>query len=400
MNKILIFCVIMMFPGIISGQTLDILLKANALTTSGKPEMAIELLSGALNENANDARIYQERAEAKQMKGDYDGAISDYGKANHLSPGSGEFGLARIYSLRGDVSSAISHLERNLSSSYRKSEKEILLDPSFSIIENRPEWRQLLKKEWYPDSEKGISEIEYYISTGSIAEAKNVLSELRANYKSDTPVFYGDALVSYSEGRYSDAVRILSELVNSDEKNERYLRLLAKAQTGNKNPSGASDVYTKMLNLEFQDASLLILRAECYLKTGEANKASIDLERYLNIVPDDKTAISLAGKVEVASGDNLKALSYFSRNLELHPDDPQCYTDRANAYFLSKTWDWAIKDYTMALDLNPGSSEIWLSKGISLLNSGKKEDACHDFRRSFSLGNKKAADFISRNCIK
>ena len=102
----------------------------------------------------------------------------------------------------------------------------------------------------------------------------------------------------------------------------------------------------------------------------------------------------------MASGDNLKALSYFSKNLELHPDDPACYTDRANAYFLSKTWDWAIKDYTMALDLNPGNSDVWLSKGISLLNSGKKIDACHDFRRSFSLGNKKAADFISRNCIK
>ena len=400
MNKILTFILILMIPCIISGQTFDIILKARVLTMSGKPEQAIELLSGAIAQNGNDNRLFLERAEAKQMRGDYTGAITDYTSANSLVPNSGEYGLARIYSLKGDVSTAIFHLERSLSSDFRKSEKEILLDLSFSVIENRPEWRQLLKKEWYSDSERRISEVEYYASKGNIVEAKSVLSGLRSDYKTDNTVLYGDALISYTEGRYSDAVVILSGLVTSDEKSERYLRLLAKAQTGNKNPSGASDVYTKLLNLEIQDAGLLLSRAECYLKTGETDKASGDLERYLKINPVDKDAISLAGRVEVASGDNLKALSYFSKNLELHPDDPACYTDRANAYFLSKTWDWAIKDYTMALDLNPGNSDVWLSKGISLLNSGKKVDACHDFRRSFSLGNKKAADFISRNCIK
>jgi Flp pilus assembly protein TadD len=54
----------------------------------------------------------------------------------------------------------------------------------------------------------------------------------------------------------------------------------------------------------------------------------------------------------------------------------------------------------MALDLEPGNSDTWLNKGIALLNSGKTEDACFDFRKSFSLGNKKAADYISRHCIK
>jgi tetratricopeptide (TPR) repeat protein len=367
---------------------------------SGKPDQAIELLSDALTQNGSDNRLYLERADAKQMKGDYPGAITDYTSANSLVQNSGEYGLARIYSLKGDVSAAVYHLERNLSSAFRKSEKEILLDPSFSVIENRPEWRQILRKEWYTDSERRIDEIEYYAAKGNLEEAKILLSGLRSDYKTDSPVLYGEALISHAEGRFADAVTILSGLVTSDEKSERYLRLLAKAQTGNKNPSGASDVYTKMLNLEIPDAGLLLSRAECYLKTGETDKASGDLERYLSINPGDKDAISLAGRVEVASGDNLKALSYFSRNLELHPGDPACYTDRANAYFLSKTWDWAIKDYTMALDLNPDNSEVWLSKGISLLNSGKKDDACHDFRRSFSLGNKKAADFISRNCIK
>ena len=104
--------------------------------------------------------------------------------------------------------------------------------------------------------------------------------------------------------------------------------------------------------------------------------------------------------MEANSGDNLKALEYFSKNLKLHPNDPECYIDRADSYFISKTWDLAINDYSMSLDLKPSNSDVWLNKGIALLNSGKVEDACHDFRISFRLGNKRVTDYISRNCIK
>jgi tetratricopeptide (TPR) repeat protein len=143
-----------------------------------------------------------------------------------------------------------------------------------------------------------------------------------------------------------------------------------------------------------------MLRADCYRKTGETDKALSDLTKYLEIYPENSAALSLAGKVEAKSGDNLKALEYFSKNLKLHPNDPECYIDRADSYFVSKTWDLAINDYSMSLDLKPANSDVWLNKGIALLNSGKVEDACHDFRRSFHLGNKRVTDYISRNCIK
>src|SRR5664280_391184 len=169
--------------------------------------------------------------------------------------------------------------------------------------------------------------------------------------------------------------------------------------------SAASDVYkrqtyTELLNSGVADAELLMMRAECYRKTGETDKAMSDIKRYLEIYPENRSALSLAGKVEARSGDNLQAIQYFSENLKIHPNDPECYVDRADAYFVSKTWNMAISDYSMSLDLKPGNSDAWLNKGISLLNSGRVEDACHDFRRSFSLGNKRVADYISKYCIK
>ncbi len=400
MKKIVILvCILLGARTVYGQQEVDNILKARALTEAGKSDQAISLLSGAINA-IRDSRFYIERAEAYILEGDYSGAIGDYNEANKISPASGEYGLSRVYALKGDAATSLYHLERNLNSAYKKGEKVILLDPAFGTIENRQEWRQFWKKDWYTVTERSISEIEYYIAAGKPDESKAVFSELKKSYDSNDDILYAEALIDLATGNYAQVMKIVSGLTTTNPGNEKYLRILAKAQTGASNPAGASATYTQLLTSGVADASLLILRADCYRKTGETDKAIKDIDKYLEFYPDDISALSQAGKVEALSGDNLKALEYFSRNLKLHPNAPECYIDRANSYFISKSWDLAINDYSMSLDLKPQDSDAWLNKGISLLNSGKPEEACHDFRMSFRLGNKRVSDYISRNCIK
>jgi tetratricopeptide (TPR) repeat protein len=400
MKKIFaLFWIFLIVAPAIGQQTVDYILKAKALTEAGKPDQAVSLLNGAIAV-ARESRLYSERAEANMQKGDYSAAISDFNEANKLTPFSGEYGLSRIYALKGDAGTALYHLEIDMNSPFKRSEKEILLDPAFSTLENRQEWRQFWKKEWYSTSEKSISEIEYYISAGKINESSDVLTELRKNYDNTPDVLYAEALINIASGKYTDAMKSLSDLNSLNPGNEKYLRTLARAQTGASDHAGASVTYTRLLDSGVADAGLLLLRAECYSKTGETDKALTDIGKYLEFYPENREALSLAGKTEARSGDNLKALEYFSKNLKVHPNDPQCYIDRADSYFISRSWDLAINDYGMSLDLKPGNSDVWLNKGIALLNSGKVEDACHDFRKSFRLGNKRVTDYISRNCIK
>lgn len=400
MKKIITLFWILLSTGMIYGQqTIDYILKARALTEAGKPDQAIAILSEAIS-ITKESRLYLERAEAHILKGDYSGAIGDYNEADKFTPLSGEYGLSRIYSLKGDAGTAMYHLEQNLNSTFKKGEKEVLLDPAFSTIENKQEWRQFWKKEWYSASEKSISEIEYYVSAGKIEESKDVLSELKRNSDSRADILYAEALINLASGKYSDVMKGISDLNTLIPGNEKYLRILAKAQTGASDPAGASATYSQLISSGVADAGLFLLRADCYRKTGETDKALSDIGKYLEIYPENSAALSLAGKVEARSGDNLKALEYFSKNLKLHPGDPQCYIDRADSYFISKSWDMAINDYSMSLDLKPSNSDVWLNKGIAQLNSGKVDDACHDFRMAFSLGNKRVTDYISRNCIK
>jgi tetratricopeptide (TPR) repeat protein len=400
MKKIITLIWILMIAGTVYGQqTVDYILKARAFTEGGKPDQAINLLNRALSET-KESRLFTERADANMLKGDYSAAISDFNEANKLTPFLGEYGLSRIYSLKGDAGTALYHLEINMNSPFKKGEKEVLLDPAFSTIENRQEWRQFWKKEWYSTTEKGISEIEYYISAGKIDESKDVLQELKKSSGSDNDILYAEALIDVATGKNSEAMKLITGMNTENPGNEKYLRILAKAQTGASDAAGASTTYSQLLSSGVADAGLLMLRADCYRKTGETDKALADIRKYLEIYPENRAALGLAGKVEARAGDNLKALQYFSENLKLHPNDPECYIDRADSYFVSRSWDLAINDYSMSLDLNPANSDVWLNKGISLLNSGKVEDACHDFRIAFRLGNKRVSDYISRSCIK
>lgn len=384
----------------LSGQQyIDDLLMGRAFIESGKPGEAIDILSSAIEKNP-DSRIYLERAEAYLLNGDYSEAIQDFNASNLIEEASGEYGLARVYALKGDVATSLYHLEMNLKSAFKKSEKEILLDPSFSLVENKPEWRQFWRKDWYGRDEEIVSEIEYYASAGKTEEAASLLAELERDYPGKADNAYSASLVAAASGNYSEALRIISGPASNKAVPAKYLRMMAGAQEATGNYAGASITYGRLIEMGTADAGLLLNRAECYRKTGELAKASADIARYLAFYPENKKAIGMAGKTEMAKGDNLKALEYFSKNLKLYPNDAQCYVDRANSYFAAKSWDWAVKDYSMSLDLQPDNSDAWLNKGLSLLNLGKTSDACHDFRKSFSLGNKRATEQISRNCIK
>jgi tetratricopeptide (TPR) repeat protein len=400
MKRLLFLICILGIPIIIAAQQpVDYLLRSKALKESGRTDEAISLLSEAIGK-FNDYRLFIERADDYLIKGEVLKSGADYDASNLIIPGSGEYGHARIEAFQGNPVKSLNHLENNLSSTFKKGEKEVLLDNAFSSIENTPEWRLFWKKERYSFPEKKISEIEYYASIGKTEEAANVLNELLSTYNNEDITEYGKAIVYLSQGKFNDCIVVLTKLLDKDSKNENYLRLIARAQANSGNNSGATVTYSQLIGMDIPDAGLLMLRAESYYKTGEADNAMKDLLKYLYLYPENKKALSLAGKIEALTGDNLKAIDYFTKNLKLHPNDPDCYIERANSYFVSKTWGSAIDDYAMALDIQPANSETWLNKGIALINNGKKEDGCHDINMALSLGNKKATSYQSRYCIR
>ncbi|HLN19836.1 MAG TPA: tetratricopeptide repeat protein [Bacteroidales bacterium] len=375
------------------------LMRAEALVKAGRAGDAINSLDIAIAAN-KDFRLFLKRAEINIIRGDLTSAINDLNEANKLSEFSGEYALAKVYALIGDIQTSLYHLDQNLGSGIKVSEKEINLDPAFNALTKRPEWKSFWSRERYTSLERKISEIEFYTSAGKNDDALELLKEIRIEYPSSDEIFYADALVAVTASKFDVAVKDLIQLTSKFPDNIRYLKLLARAQEGSSNAAGATVTYSKIIESGTPDAGYLLLRAAAYRKTGEGDKALADVNKYLEMYPDDSQAMSFSGKLYATSGDNLKAIEIFNRNLQLHPQDANLYIDRANSYFSARSWEKASNDYSMALDLNPGNPDAWLNKGLALINSGKTAEGCHDLRKALSLGNNKASELISRNCIK
>ncbi|HEX2919855.1 MAG TPA: hypothetical protein VHO50_01690, partial [Bacteroidales bacterium] len=194
--KILLLLVLILLnqPRIEAQVVSENLMRAEAMILSGNPEAAIVLLNKAVL-STKDYRFFLLRAEAFIAKGDLSGAISDFNDSNSLDSLSGEYGLARVYALKGDAQTSLYHLEKNLNSDKKRSEKEIMLDASFKRIENNPDWRAFWKKNRYTESEGKVSEIEFYTSSGKIEEATILLNEIKSDYPVSDEALYSEALV-------------------------------------------------------------------------------------------------------------------------------------------------------------------------------------------------------------
>ena len=249
-KNVAILLTLLHISGFSSGQEVsDYLLMAKAFNRTGHPERSVQILAEALNK-LQDHRLYLERAEANILKADHSGAIADFNAASSLLPLSGEYGLAKVYAIKGDAATSTYHLELSMKSDFKRSEKEIMLDPAFGKIESRPEWRQFWKKDWYSLSEESLSEIEYYTSAGKIEEASASLNELRKSYPDSEITKYAESLVDISAGRFTAAVKTLTGLLSTDPGNEKYLRTLAGVQEALGNSAGASATYSNLLNTD------------------------------------------------------------------------------------------------------------------------------------------------------
>ena len=56
-------------------------------------------------------------------------------------------------------------------------------------------------------------------------------------------------LINLASGKYSEVVKVMSGLIDSHPENEKYLRILARAQTGASDPAGASVTYSQLLDV-------------------------------------------------------------------------------------------------------------------------------------------------------
>ncbi len=396
----IIFFLIFTVVQCVHGQSnYDTVLRARALASRGETTEAAALVSSVMSPGAS-FKLHLERGEIYLRGSVIREARADFLAAEGLMQGTGLYGLARCAAAEGNAAETARYMEAHLKSPYKRSEPEIVLDSSFAAVSSSPEWRALWKKEWYKGFERMKWETEHYLKAGRTEMASETWSLLAAEYPGMPVTEYCGALIAMARSGYSDAVKTLEPLTEKADAQPAWLFTLAEAQEGNGNYQAAASVYTRLITSEYPDASLFLKRGEMRARAGETKAAIEDFQKFLGYYPDDFRALSLLGKTFAEEGAIYEALPYLNENIEKHPGESQAFSLRGDAWFAGRTWDKAAEDYTMSLDLDPENPGVNLSLGLSLINCGKPEDACHYLRKAKDLGEKSAAQYLAKHCLK
>jgi tetratricopeptide (TPR) repeat protein len=140
------------------------------------------------------------------------------------------------------------------------------------------------------------------------------------------------------------------------------------------------------------------LRAEAFRKLQKYSEAQSDIEFYLELFPDDKDAMYEAGVVTSESKNYLKALSYFNRIITKGSKCALCLEKRGNVFENLKMYEYAEKDYSSAILLQPANRELLFRRGVVRFAMNNKASACTDWKAAAKMNHFMASEYIQRYC--
>lgn len=159
------------------------------------------------------------------------------------------------------------------------------------------------------------------------------------------------ARIAYESGRFAEAERILSTLVD-----------------------------TRPVHVDAIGALAIVRHA-----AGRTDAALATLDRALAEIPSEPGLLRLRAELRAAAGDNELAIQDFERALAVRPRDPDALFGFANALIAADRHGDARKALESALELSPGDVEIHLNLGNVIQDLGDPDAAERCYRRALAL---------------
>jgi len=377
----------------------DPYLAGRACMEDERYDSAVFHLEQALLKNPGQTDIYYQLGLSYFTLKNYPAARDAFYETEKRRKGMGSFYLAKSEIRLSHPQQALKYLRIHLSSRYKKSESEILLDEDISTLEGSPGWQKLWEeKKWYTSRDKVFQEAMFLKSQGDYLEAINQLNSLeKQGYKKS--VVQSEKAAIYSElGNLKASRSALKSAVKSDVRNLDALQQLAVMQIADGDAEEAVEGLNKVIRQDPARFDAYIQRADALSKMDKLSAALSDMELYLAYFPENDSAIYRKGMIQFSHGKYLDAIQSFNRSLALNQGEASYFYARGLTYAATGTTRYAEKDMSMALDLDPMNGEIWFEKGKLDEQLGNRESACHCYRKAYQYGIFEAGELINKRC--
>ncbi len=305
--------------------------------------------------------------------------------------------IARANAGLGNKDIVFVQLDKYLESTKKLPEPLVKKYPEFELLSQTDRWKKLWEKERYSKKEVLLNNAIYAIKSGKFEEAGERLDELVSRYSRSDKGYYLKAKLLYQKKDFSNAFSTISKAVDLDGEVIDYQCLMADCYTRLGRAKKAVEKYQQILVVDSLYLPAYLGLAGAYLLQNEFDKALKNINYYRGYYPTDSQAQLLYADINAKSGDFLSAISMYGRLIKSGPK-PEYYIGRANAYMETKTYKYAIKDYSMALDLDPKNIEVYKKKAEAHKLEGEMKKACAEWRNAAKLGDVESQDNLKRYC--
>ena len=282
----------------------------------------VTFYNSSIARNPDNALLYNNRGNAKNNDGDFQGAVEDFTRAIELNPDSADiyYNRANGYKATGDLAAAIKDYD-----------KAIELNPCFVIAY----YNRGLAHDAQGDRERAIKDFDTVI-------------ELNPDFSSS---YNNRGNAYYKKG---DLERALKD-------------------------------YNKAIELNPDSATTYYARGNVYGTRGDLEKAVKDYNKAIELNPDYAEAYNNLGLACQAGGDLESALKDYNKSIMLKPGQAEAYYNRGNYYLFSGNFESAIKDYDKAIEARPDYADAYGNRGIAYSAKGDLDTAIKDYAMVIEL---------------
>ena len=397
MNKNWIVLWLLIIPAILFSQNIPVnKLKAYGDIDHGNYQSAMDTLNILLQDEPNQ-ELYLAKANVLYLLGNFTEAFLYCGKADKLNSSASSELKLKIYLKLDDYEKVKASLENNLRSKYKIPLFKLFNNPDFSGIYNLNLNDFILSGNFYSQTEKQIYQIQRLINSEKENQALFILDEMLSRNQNVADVHYLKSKLLFQNGDDFGALQAVNSAVSLDKSNPEYRKQRINIYSKFKRYNDALSDAEKLVRLEPGNTQNYITTAELLFETNQFEKSSELTESLMKIWPQDPDLLYLKGKSYYMKEDYFKALKAINACMDIR-SNKEVFELRGDIYSVTNTFEYAIRDYSMYLDIEPYNGDIYAKKGLARLNAGDKKGACYDWKRGKRYGSYEAAEYFEKYC--
>jgi len=254
-----------------------------------------------------------------------------------------------------------------------------------------------LSGDYFSQTEKQLYQVERLIDKSHFSQALFIIDEI-INRKWDTPdAHYFKSIVLVHENDLRGAKNAInSAIILKKSKAKYYIQRIHILSELEEYDLALTDV-NKLIRIETYNIDHYIQKADLLFKANYFDEAQELTSKILEILPNNPNLLYLSSKSNYKNSNYLEALLDINRAFEFKTSK-EFYELRGDIYSATGTYKYAVQDYSMYLDIDPRSGEIYAKKGLARFNLGDKKGACSDWVKAKRYGSYDAVVFLEKYC--